>query len=118
MAKYAIMGGYTTETWARFMQNPGDRTAPVRKVLESVGGKLETLYWTFGEDDFLGIAECPDDISAAAISIGVTSSGALRSLRTVKLITQDELFKALDKAKTVAAVFVPAGAKEPVGTRR
>ncbi len=118
MAKYAAMGGYTTETWARFMQNPADRTAPIRKVAESVGGKLETLYWTFGEDDFLAIFEGPDDISAAALSIGVTSSGALRNLRTIKLMTQDDLLKALDKAKTVAAVFVPAGAKEPVGTRR
>ncbi len=118
MAKYAFLGGYTTETWARFMQNPGDRIGPVRKALESVGGNLETLYWTFGEDDFLGIADCPDDVTAVALSVAVTSSGALRNFRTIKLITQDDLLKALDKAKAAAAVFVPAGAKEPVGARR
>ncbi len=118
MAKYAFLGGYTAETWARFMKNPGDRVGPIRKVAESVGGKLETLYWTFGDDDFLGIADVPDDVSAVAVSVAVTSSGALRNFRTIKLITQDDLLKALDKANTVAAVFVPAGAKEPIGARR
>jgi len=118
MAKYAFLGGYTTETWARFMQNPGDRIGPVRKAIESVGGKLETLYWTFGEDDFLGIVDLPDDVTAVASSVAVTSSGVFRNFRTIKLMTQDDLLKALDKANTVAAVFVPAGAKEPIGARR
>ena len=118
MAKYAFMGGYTTETWARFVQNPGDRVGPVRKTIESAGGKLDTLYWSFGEDDFLAICDFPDDVSAAAASVGVGSSGALRNFRTVKLIAADELNKVLEKARVVAGVYVPPGAREPVGVRR
>ncbi len=117
MAKYALLGGYTTEAWARFVQNPGDRAAPVRKAVESVGGKLDVLYWSFGEDDYLVIVDAPDDVTMAAISVAVGSSGSLRNLRTIKLITADELQKVLAKAKTVAAAYVPPGAQEPVGAR-
>lgn len=117
MAKYALLGGYTTEAWARFVQNPGDRAAPVRKAVEAVGGKLDTLYWSFGEDDYLVIIDAPDDVTMAAISVGAGSSGSLRNLRTIKLITADELQKVLAKARTVAAAYVPPGAREPVGAR-
>ena len=117
MGKYAVMGGYTAETWARFVQNPGDRAAAVRKAVEAVGGKLDNIWWSFGEDDYLVIVDAPDDVTAAAVSVAVGSSGALRNLRTIKLITADELQKGLAKAKTVAAAYGPPGAREPVGTR-
>ena len=113
MPKYAIMGGYTAETWARFIENPGDRTAAVSKAVESVGGSLESMYWCFGEDDYLLIAECPDDIAAAGVSVAVGSSGALRNVRTVRLIEGADLQTVLDKAKTAAAAYVPPGAREP-----
>lgn len=118
MPKYAGMGGYTAETWARFISNPEDRAGPVRKLAESVGAKLDTLYWTFGEDDFLVIFDAPDDVSAAALSVAAGSSGSLRNLRTIKLITADELQKVLAKAKAGAAAYVPPGARERVGARR
>lgn len=114
MAKYALLGGYTTETWARFIQNPGDRQGPVRRAVEAAGGKLESLYWSFGEDDYLVIIECPDDVAAAAIAVAVGSTGALRSLRTIKLIEANQLQQVLQKAKTVVGAYVPPGAKEPV----
>lgn len=118
MGKYAVMGGYTAETWARFVGNPEDRTGPVRKLAESVGAKLDTIYWTFGEDDYLVIIDAPDDVTAAALSVAAGSSGSLRNVRTTKLITADELQKVLAKAKAGAAAYVPPGAREPVGVRR
>jgi uncharacterized protein with GYD domain len=117
MAKYALMGGYTTETWAKFIQNPGDREAPVRRAVEAAGGKLETLYWSFGDDDYLVILECPDDIAAAAIAVAVGSTGALRNLRTIKLFEANQLQQVLQKAKAVVGAYVPPGAKEPVQAR-
>lgn len=117
MAKYALLGGYTAEAWQRFVQNPADRTAPVRKAAESVGVKLDLIYWSFGEDDYLLIIDAPDDTAAAAFSVAVGSSGSLRNLRTIKLITADELQKVLAKAKTAAGAYVPPGAREPVGAR-
>jgi uncharacterized protein with GYD domain len=37
MGKYAVMGGYTSEAWAKMIDNPGDRVAAVRKTAEAVG---------------------------------------------------------------------------------
>ena len=34
MAKYVILFTYTSEAWTRMIQNPGDRTAAVRRLAE------------------------------------------------------------------------------------
>jgi len=117
MAKYAVIGGYTAEAWSKMMDNPGDRTAAVTKVLAGLGGKLESFYWSFGDDDFLGIIEVPDDTAAAAFSVAVGSTGSLRNLRSIKLISLDEGRKMLDKAKAAKAAYAPPGAKTPAGVR-
>jgi uncharacterized protein with GYD domain len=65
----------------------------------------------------MGIFDGPDDISAAAFSVAVGSSGTLRNLRTIKLISLDEGRKVLEKAKAAKAAFVPSGAKTPAGVR-
>ena len=48
MAKYAVFFTYTSDAWARMINNPGDRTAAVRQLAASVGGSLESAYWMFG----------------------------------------------------------------------
>ena len=117
MAKYAVLGGYTAEAWEKMIENPGDRTAAVRKVVEAVGGRLEQFYWSFGEDDYLVIIEAPDDVAAGAFSVAVGSSGSLRNLRTIKLITADEGRKLLEKAKAGKGTYVPPGERQPAGVR-
>ena len=117
MGKYAILGGYTSEAWARMVDNPGTRTAAVSKLIESVGGKLDQVFWSFGEDDFLVICDAPDDIAAGAAAVAAGTSGSLRNLRTIKLFTQDEGLKLLEKAKTARAVYSPPGARQAAGVR-
>jgi uncharacterized protein with GYD domain len=117
MAKYAVIGGYTAEAWAKMIENPGDRVAAVTKVAQAVGGKLESFYWSFGDDDYLAIFDAPDDITAAAFSVAVGSSGSLRNLRTIKLITVDEGRKLLEKAKAAKALYAPPGSREAAGVR-
>ena len=117
MPKYAILGGYTAEAWARMIESPETRTAAVTKLVESVGGKLEQLFWSFGEDDYLLICDAPDDISVGAAAVAAGSSGSLRNVRTVKLFTQEEGRKLLEKAKSAKAAYVPPGARQPTGVR-
>jgi uncharacterized protein with GYD domain len=99
------------------IDNPGDRTAAVRKGAEVLGGKLESFYWSFGDDEYVGIFGGPDDISAAALSVAVGSSGTLRKLRTIKLISLDEGRKVLEKAKAAKAAYSPPVAKAPADSR-
>jgi hypothetical protein len=44
MATYASFFSYSSETWARMINNPGDRTAALRQVLDVVGGSLESIH--------------------------------------------------------------------------
>ncbi len=109
MSKYAFFFSYTSETWARMMSAPGDRTAAVRRVLGSVGGSLETIYWMFGPFDGIAICEVPDSVSAAAVSIAVTSSGSFSRNETRELLSQEQIGQALQRASATAQAFQPPG---------
>jgi uncharacterized protein with GYD domain len=102
MAHYLFQGGYAPEAWAGLMENPEDRTA-----LESIGGHLEALYYTFGADDFVGLADVPDHIQAAAVSIAVASTGRYRNFRLTPLLTAQDMVQAVQGAGKVS--FRPAG---------
>src|SRR2546421_2484115 len=117
MAKFAVIGGYTAEAWSKMIDNPGDRVAAVQKVAQAAGGKLDSFFWSFGDDDYLAIIDAPDDVTAGSVAIAVGSSGSLRNLRTIKLITPEEGRKVLEKAKAAKAVYAPPGAKTPAAVR-
>ena len=117
MAKYAIHGSYTKESWTAMVGNPEDRSIQARRLVENVGGKLESFYWCFGEDDFLVIAELPNDEAAGAISLAVSSSGTGQNVRTTKLITVEESIAMLMKAKQATAGYAKPGAGSPVASR-
>ena len=114
MPKYVFLGGYTPEAWKGMIDNPESRRTAVERAAEAAGGRVDSFYWTFGEDDFLCIAEAPDDMAAAAVSVGVAASGRLRHMRTIRLISEDEEVSLLGKARTVSSAYVPPGAR-PAG---
>jgi uncharacterized protein with GYD domain len=109
MAKYVSFFTYTSEAWARMIQNPGDRTAAVRQLADSLGGSIECVYWMFGTHDGMVISDVPDSISAAAVSIAVGSTGALKNLETHELLTQEQLSQALARSKDAAQAYQPPG---------
>jgi uncharacterized protein with GYD domain len=53
------------------------RRAAARHHLGEVGGKLESMYFAFGEVDCFLIADLPDNASAAAFSLAANESGAM-----------------------------------------
>jgi uncharacterized protein with GYD domain len=108
MAHYLIQGGYAPEAWAGLVRNPEDRTAAVRAALESLGGRLDALYYTFGADDFIVLCEIPSHVQAAAAAIAVTSTGRYRNVRTTPLLTAQEIVQAMQGAGKVS--LRPAGA--------
>jgi uncharacterized protein with GYD domain len=109
MAKYAVFFTYTSETWARMIKNPGDRTAAARQLADSVGGSLEYGYWMFGTHDGFAVVDVPDSARAAALSVAVGSTGAFKHLETHELLTQDQLGQVLSHARDAAQVYQPPG---------
>ncbi|HXZ78136.1 MAG TPA: GYD domain-containing protein [Streptosporangiaceae bacterium] len=109
MAKYASFFSYSSETWARMINSPGDRSAALRQVLDVVGGSLESIHWMFGPYDGIAILQVPDSISAAAVSVAVGSTGTFKHLETHELFTQDQLSQTLAQAKNVTRTYQPPG---------
>ena len=98
MAHFLIVGSYTSEAWAAQIKNPRNRVEAIRPMIEEHGGRIETAYYAFGDYDFFVILEFPDNVSAAAISIAVGSSGAFSSFKTVPLLTMEEGLEAITRA--------------------
>jgi uncharacterized protein with GYD domain len=68
----------------------------------SVGGRVLSAYWAFGDDDFFAIAELPDNAAALAIAATVGASGAAGVTTTV-LLTAAEVDQALTRKATFRA---------------
>ncbi|MDP2639896.1 MAG: GYD domain-containing protein [Betaproteobacteria bacterium] len=98
MAYYMVQAAYTAEAIAAMVKKPEDRAAAIVPVVEKLGGKLEGLWFCFGEYDIVGISQMPDNVSAAAFAFAVSQSGKLRSVKTTPLMTSAEAMKAMKKA--------------------
>jgi uncharacterized protein with GYD domain len=109
MAKFIIFFNYTEETWAKMIANPGDRVAALRASAQSVGGDIEALYYMLGKNDGFVIADVPDSTTAAAISIAVSSSGAVREIETHELLAPTAMADVLGKASTAQSTYRPPG---------
>jgi uncharacterized protein with GYD domain len=99
---------YTPEAWTRLIAKPEDRRDVARAVVEKLGGKLIGFWYGFGEHDGFVIIEAPDNVSAAAFSVGVSAGGSLRSAETTVLLTVEETIEMLEKARGLP--YRPPGA--------
>jgi uncharacterized protein with GYD domain len=97
MPKYLIQGSYTSEGTKGVRKDGGSKRRQVAEsLMKEAGGKLDSFYFTFGDTDFLGIADIPDNITAAALSLAVNASG-LATVRTTPLLTVEEMDSAAKK---------------------
>ncbi|MFW9986734.1 MAG: GYD domain-containing protein [Candidatus Odinarchaeota archaeon] len=66
------------------------------KYLERLGGKLLAFYVTFGEYDYIGIAEAPNDEVAMRFLLGLGSAGNVKTT-TLKAYSKEEFVKVVEK---------------------
>ena len=99
MSKFLMQVSFTREGTRGLTEEGGTkRRQKVEQFFGSVGGKLEALYFAFGETDVFAIVDFPDNVSAAAISLAANSTGAVRAKATV-LITPEEMDQAAQKSE-------------------
>ena len=108
MPFYLMRFSYTPEAWARLIKKPEDRREVARSVVEKLGGKLHGFWYSFGQQDGFVLIEAPDNVSAAAFSVGISAGGALRSAETTALLTVEETIEMLEKAQGLP--YRPPGA--------
>ena len=71
MSKYLIHASFKPEGIRQVLMK-GKATglkAAVTKLAEAAGGKLEAYYFAFGQDDVIGIADMPDNVAVASVSV-------------------------------------------------
>jgi len=98
MPLYMTQFAYTTEAWATLVDNPEDRSAPVREVVEAMGGRLIGWYLSMGDYDGLLIYEAPDDASAGAAVLAAARRGHLRATKTTPLFSAEEGMEIMRRA--------------------
>ncbi|HKE37526.1 MAG TPA: GYD domain-containing protein [Candidatus Baltobacteraceae bacterium] len=91
MPKYLVEATYTSEGVQGLIKAGGSaRRKVVEDTCAAVGGKLEAFYFVFGDRDAVIIADIPSNEAAAALSMAVNATGALRT-RTTPLLTLEEI---------------------------
>jgi uncharacterized protein with GYD domain len=109
MPLYMIEFAYTSDALNALIRKPEDRTAAVDAIVRSAGGRLQALYYHFGEYDGTAIADVPDDISANAVAVAVGASGAIRATKTTRLFSPKEIVEAFTRAGKLT--YQPPGRK-------
>jgi uncharacterized protein with GYD domain len=77
--------------------------AIVEKFDESAGCKLETWYFDYGGSGAYAIADCPDEIAAAALAATANSTSFTR-VTWRPVLSAEDADKALAKSKTIRPV--------------
>ena len=101
MPRYLVQASYSSEGIAALISNPVDRAAVIRQLVESVGGKLDTFDFAFGDYDVVIVGELPDNVTTAALSMAVSASGVAKAIKTTPLLSVDEAVEAMQKAGQV-----------------
>ena len=98
MPKFLAQGTYTFDGIQALVNQGGTaRRAAVTKAVEALGGKVEAFYFAFGEHDIYAIVDAPDNVTAAALSLGIGASG-IGGIQTTVLLTPEEIDQAAGKA--------------------
>jgi uncharacterized protein with GYD domain len=98
MPKYMIQASYAAEGAKWVLKEGGSSNRDMIGLLvEGLGGSMESLYFAFGEADVYVIVDLPDNSSAAALALAVNSSAAT-NLKTVVLLTPEEVDEATKKS--------------------
>jgi uncharacterized protein with GYD domain len=94
MKKILIKASYTSEGVKGLLKVGGtSRKQAIEKMINDLGGKLEALYYAFGDTDVYVIAEVPDTTVATAVSLNINSTGLVSTATTI-LISPEEIDKA------------------------
>jgi uncharacterized protein with GYD domain len=88
---YLFRASYTVDGLKGVLkEGASSRAKMIKELTEKAGGRFEAIYWAFGDDDVIVIAELPDNTTAAAFATAVSASGAVTAATTV-LITAEEM---------------------------
>lgn len=105
MAKYMLQVKYTLDGVKGVLAKGGSaRKTAAQAAAKSVGGKVDSFYFAFGENDAYVIADLPDNAAAAALALSVSAGGGATTT-TIVLLAPEEI----DTARDAKVKYQPPG---------
>jgi uncharacterized protein with GYD domain len=89
MPTYISLINWTEQGVANFKGTVG-RADDATRAAAGMGGTLKNIYWTVGPYDIVTVAEFPDDASATAFLLALSSSGNVRTT-SMRAFNADEM---------------------------
>ncbi len=109
MPKYLIQVSYVGEGVTGLLKEGGSgRRQASERVIEALGGRVEAMYYAFGETDAFIIVDLPDNVSAVTASLMVNASGRVKVTYT-PLFTPEEVDQAAEKGRQIPAAYRAPG---------
>jgi uncharacterized protein with GYD domain len=78
MATYVTLANFTDQGIRTYADTP-KRAKAFTDLVEQTGGTVRELVWTMGVYDVVAIIEAPDDETATAVALKVSSLGNVRT---------------------------------------
>jgi uncharacterized protein with GYD domain len=91
MATYVLLLQYTPQGIAKIKESPS-RSEAAKKLFQSMGAEMKSVFLTAGQYDLVVIAEAPDDETMARICLAVGSLGNVRT-QTLRAFPEEEYIK-------------------------
>lgn len=99
MSQFCHQISYTNAAWKQVAKNEQDRFATVRAPIESLGGRLQAMFFTPADSfDVLAISEFPEDVSPSSIAVAFSAGGEVAHVQTTRLLGVSEALEAMHKA--------------------
>jgi uncharacterized protein with GYD domain len=87
--KYVTLYNWTDQG-VQSVKDTVKRYQAAKQLTESKGGKLETILWTIGPYDLVGVSDFPNDEAGTAVSLQLAATGNIRTL-TMRAFGVDEM---------------------------
>ena len=69
MPHYLLQASYSAQGVSGLISSPEDRSAVLRSLVEGLGGRMESLYYAFGDSDVVAIFELPDNVTEKLLPV-------------------------------------------------
>ena len=96
MPTYITLANFTDQGIRNFKETP-KRAQAFSDLVQEMGGNLKDIYWTMGAYDIVAIMEAPDDETAIAAALKVSSLGNVRTT-TLRGFDMEEIETVIRKA--------------------
>jgi uncharacterized protein with GYD domain len=110
MATYVTLANFTDQGVRNF-KDTTKRARAFMDLVEEHGGKVTGIYWPLGAYDVVAIIEIPDDETATAIALQMSSLGNIRTT-TMRGFNMTEIEAIIEWSKgllDIGKIHDPAG---------